>query len=390
MNKTLCKRMIAVCLVFVLSASAVSMEAAADKAPPDTLPQFCTVIAGTPLTLTSGTDISSVKSSKKSKATVSRSGREMIVKAAETGNATITVTDTDGKERTFDVYTYASQAQYDYLRTIFEGKKFSVLGDSISTLEPWDSGASHYFDTARVSNCGTDSGFVDAAGNSTGGIGLRYQDTYWGNLQTRFHMRLCSNVSCKKKTVAGWMEDDAQIRRLGKRGTPDIIFFYGGSNDILREEEISEFRAAYKNVLKKIKTTYPHAKILALLPYTAGYGPYQRAAIEVCKDKKVTYIALSNADVTALHPNAKGFSKITDCILNSLYAGRPKVPANTGTAPASAADAQAEQPDEKAPAVSGVAGIEHVLLWVRNLYLRLLHSTPEETGLLSARKTAKP
>ena len=386
MNKTLFKRGISAGLVFVLLTSAGTAAFAAGSKLPDTLPQFCTVIAGTPLTFPVGTDIASVKSSRKSKARVSHSGTEITIRAEETGDAAITVTDMGGNTRTFDVYTYTSQAQYDDLRKIFEGKKFSVLGDSISTLEPWDSGGSHYYDTARVSNCGTDSGFVDAAGNSTGGIALRYQDTYWGNLQTRFHMRLCSNVSCKKKTVAGWMEDDAQIRRLGKRGTPDIIFFFGGSNDCLRAESLSVFRAAYTNVLKKLKAAYPRAKILALLPCVAGFAPYQRAAIEACNAKKVTYIPLSKAGVTALHPGAKGFSKITDCILNTLCPARRSTPDNTGTAPASATDVPPQEPAAK----SGIDAVLDLFRWIRGLYPRLLHMLQGKTAPLSPGETTNP
>jgi len=356
----------------------------------DALPQVCTAVAGTPLTFTAPTEIIQVKSSRRDKARVSHSSREITVNAAATGNTTVTVTDTGGTSSSFDVYTYASQAQYDYLRALFQGKTFSILGDSISTLEPWDDGgASHYYDTARVGSCGPDSGFADKAGRPTGGIAIRYQDTYWGNLQTRFGMRLFSNVSCKKKTVTGWMEDDAQIRRLGKKGTPDIIFFFGGSNDIIRSENVRMFRAAYQKVLKKLKAAYPKAMILALLPCALpGYQPYERAAKQICKAQKITYIPLSATGITSLHPHAKGFSKIADCILDTLYQNYASAPAGTKTSPLPATAAAPAYPAETTPANTSVAAVLRMLQWLRMLFAQLVSPDPAEAGALPVSETA--
>ncbi len=388
MKRTLLKRVIAVCLVLLLSASAVFIAAAANKKSVGAPPRVCTVIAGKPLTFTAGRTIASGKSSKKSMARVSRSGREITVKAQATGSAVLTLTDTRGNSRTIDVYTYASRAQYDYLCTLFQGKTFSVLGDSISTLEPWDTGASHYYDVARADNCGDDSGYVDKKGRRTGGIGLRYQDTYWGNLQTRFQMRLLRNVSCKHKTVTGWMQEDAQIRSLGKKGAPDVIFFYGGSNDIRRSKSLPAFRAAYAQVLHKLKDAYPNAFILALLPYADGYAPYQKAAIRACKDAQITYVPLSKAGLTTLHPHEAGFAKITACILNTLYANRNKVPASTAAATEPAAEPVTEIPPEPpvadVPAGSGIDNVLRMLDRIRRMYTQQTHSVTAEDLLQSS------
>ena len=320
--KNFSKKGCAILLAAMLLLGAFSFAGFSEDAVSDLPSDVCTAIVGTDLTFAVRADAVSAVSSRTNNAAVACGAGELTVLPAATGDTTITVSYADGSAEAFDLYVYASQEEYDYLKTVFQGKVFSVLGDSISTLEPWDDGgASRYYDVDLADNCGPDSGLVDENGMNNGGIPIRRRDTYWGNLQTRFDMTLGNLVSWKGKSVVGWMENDAQISRLGKHGTPDVILFYGGSNDIRLSKEINTFRTAYDNVLCKLKANYPNAKILALLPCApSAYAPYNAAVSEVCAAHAVEFVNLANSGVAVLHPDADGFSKEVGYILDTLYA----------------------------------------------------------------------
>lgn len=340
------------------------------------LPQeSCTAIVGANLTFTVHGDIVSAVSSRVNIAAVSCDGDKLTIVPALTGDTTVTVTCSDGTTAAFEVYVYASRAEYEYLQTVFQGKTFSVLGDSISTLEPWDDGgASRYFDVDLVDNCGSDSGLIDADGKNKGGVPIRRRDTYWGNLQARFDMTLGNLVSWKGKTVIDWMESDAQIHRLGKNGTPDVIFFYGGSNDILKEKALDDYCAAYDTVLTKLGADYPDATILALLPCApSGYAPYNAAAMELCELHHVEYVNLAASGVKALHPDADGFSKEVGYILDTLYANERSrlADAQEPVTQEAVTDAPTTKPTVDAPNAPKLNFFQRLLAWLRTFFVHL-------------------
>lgn len=366
-----CSRKVCVVLfVLLLLLGAFSFAASSSNATPGLPQKSCTAIVGTDLTFAVRADAVSAVSSRTNIAAVACGAGELTVLPAATGDTTITVSYADGSAEAFDLYVYASQEEYDYLKTVFQGKVFSVLGDSISTLEPWDDGgASRYYDVDLADNCGPDSGLVDENGMNNGGIPIRRRDTYWGNLQTRFDMTLGNLVSWKGKSVVGWMENDAQISRLGKHGTPDVIFFYGGSNDIRLSKEINTFRTAYDNVLCKLKANYPNAKTIALLPCApVGFAQYSAAAAEICALREVECVHLAASGVTELHPDADGFSKEVGCILDTLYA-------NHNSSLADFVEPATEEPFTEpvvdAPAAPKLSFFQRLLQWLRTFFAHL-------------------
>lgn len=148
-----------------------------------------------------------------------------------------------------------------------QGKKVSILGDSISTFTgtmPADYNV-YYPEHGDIPNAG---------------------QTWWGQLLTNTGMVLCRNASSANTDVTGnslaldGSAPGCSIRRLvDLRGTdgssPDVIIIYMGINDFARsrtlgsftapgvqtEGEVMVFTDAYELMLQKIKALYPTASI---------------------------------------------------------------------------------------------------------------------------------
>ena len=148
-----------------------------------------------------------------------------------------------------------------------QGKKLSILGDSISTFTgtmPADYNL-YYPEHGDIPNA---------------------SQTWWGQLLTNTGMVLCRNASSANTDVAGnslaldGSAPGCSIRRIvdlkGIDGsTPDVIVIYMGINDFARsrtlgsftapgvqtEGEVTVFTDAYELMLQKIKTLYPAASI---------------------------------------------------------------------------------------------------------------------------------
>lgn len=148
-----------------------------------------------------------------------------------------------------------------------QGKKVSILGDSISTFTgtmPADYNV-YYPEHGDIPNA---------------------SQTWWGQLLTNTGMVLCRNASSANTDVTGnslaldGSAPGCSIRRLvDLRGTdgssPDVIIIYMGINDFARsrtlgsftapgvqtEGEVMVFTDAYELMLQKIKALYPTASI---------------------------------------------------------------------------------------------------------------------------------
>ena len=161
----------------------------------------------------------------------------------------------------------ASAAAVPSATVSLQGKKVSILGDSISTFTgtmPADYNV-YYPEHGDIPNAG---------------------QTWWGQLLTNTGMVLCRNASSANTDVTGnslaldGSAPGCSIRRLvDLRGTdgssPDVIIIYMGINDFARsrtlgnftapgvqtEGEVMVFTDAYELMLQKIKALYPAASI---------------------------------------------------------------------------------------------------------------------------------
>ena len=262
-----------------------------------------------------------------------RSSNEAIVSVTQDG--TLTGGRKEGRAEvivgnsTWVVYNYASEAEYNYLYSLFHGKTISVMGDSISTIkDKIPSGNALYYD-------------------NTTGKEMTFERNYWGDVITRFGAAEGIDEAWSGSTIgskAASMASKDRINKLDDNGTPDVILYYGGSNpdssvgtfdpdaDYAKTvdwaQSYSDTASAYAASLQRMKETYPGAEIIAIIPYYEQNNiPKQAEVIEqIAKHYDITTIDLRElrnqegiSPNNALHPNMDGHSQIAAYICQQLY-----------------------------------------------------------------------
>ena len=252
--------------------------------------------------------------------------------------------------------------QIDYLKISFgetepaensyAGKVISVLGDSISTFAGYIPTADG-FNLEHLARYPQDDLLTDV------------NETWWMQIIDRLDAKLGINDSWRGATVSGYhavttgstgenaaMGNLQRIRNLGANGTPDVILFYGGTNDLAHVSKVGSFDPAtapnavdlvtkkwdnladgYVNTLLRLQHFYPDAKIIALLPtYTNGYYSNTKLAEAnavlalICDHYGVTYVDLRESGISTkdlpdgIHPDAKGMDYITEAALEAMMA----------------------------------------------------------------------
>ena len=230
----------------------------------------------------------------------------------------------------------------------YEGKTISILGDSISTLKG-------YIPTQNRAR------YVQTQEEATGGlIYMDYNTTYWGGLIEDFKMKLGINeswagsrVSNTATTNSGDVGPDraissmTRITALGDNGIPDVILFYGGTNDIGNKVKIGTFNKetvldttstiidnfadAYSQTILRLKYLYPNAEIITLLPtVTSSYytttllNQYDDLMVQICNYYNIKYIDLRDCGITTsnladgIHPTAEGMKIIKEYIREQM------------------------------------------------------------------------
>ena len=265
-----------------------------------------------------------------------RSSNADIVSVEQDGTAvTLTGGSKEGRaevtagESAWVVYNYASEAEYNYLYSLFHGKTISVMGDSISTIkDKIPSGNALYYD-------------------NTTGKEMTFERNYWGDIITRFGAAEGIDEAWSGSTIGSRsysMADKSRIDNLDNNGTPDVILYYGGSNpdssvgtfdpdaDYAKTvdwaQSYSDTASAYAASLQRMKETYPDAEIIAIIPYYEQNNiPKQAEVIEqIAKHYDITTIDLRElrnqegiSPNNALHPNMDGHSQIAAYICQQLY-----------------------------------------------------------------------
>lgn len=265
-----------------------------------------------------------------------RSSNADIVSVEQDGTAvTLTGGSKEGRaevtagESTWVVYNYASEAEYNYLYSLFHGKTISVMGDSISTIkDKIPSGNALYYD-------------------NTTGKEMTFERNFWGDVITRFGAAEGIDEAWSGSTIgskAASMASKDRINKLDDNGTPDVILYYGGSNpdssvgtfdpdaDYAKTvdwaQSYSDTASAYAASLQRMKETYPDAEIIAIIPYYEQNNiPKQAEVIEqIAKHYDITTIDLRElrnqegiSPNNALHPNMDGHSQIAAYICQQLY-----------------------------------------------------------------------
>lgn len=262
-----------------------------------------------------------------------RSSNEAIVSVTQdgtlTGGSKEGCAEVTAGESAWVVYNYASEAEYNYLYSLFHGKTISVMGDSISTIkDKIPSGNALYYD-------------------NTTGKEMTFERNYWGDIITRFGAVEGIDEAWSGSTIgskAASMASKDRINKLDDNGTPDVILYYGGSNpdssvgtfdpdaDYAKTvdwaQSYSDTASAYAASLQRMKATYPGAEIIAIIPYYEQNNiPKQAEVIEqIAKHYDITTIDLrelrKQEDISPkneLHPNMDGHSQIAAYICQQLY-----------------------------------------------------------------------
>lgn len=229
----------------------------------------------------------------------------------------------------------------------YEGKCFSVLGDSISTLGGYTEPS--------------DAAFYDGMMKFKADVFLP-EDTWWGQVIERLGGFILVNNSysgsmvhkaarCEIESYGCSDERTASLARDGAQ--PDVVMVFMGINDWgcatplmpnspEGEEDISFFSVAYRTMLQKLKKYYPMAEIWCLtLPESVcrkdpsfvfpcricgKHIEEYSEVIRACAEREgCRVIGLDRAKphdtIDGFHPNAQGMKQIADHVIEKLSEG---------------------------------------------------------------------
>lgn len=219
-----------------------------------------------------------------------------------------------------------------------EGKRFSILGDSISTL------AGFHPDGCRVFYQGE----ISERANVT-----RMEDTWWGMVIGHFGGTLLVNNSWSGSLVSGGFPSGSSPERTGGLHVgstlPEVILVYMGTNDWIQgvppgrtgqQPDTETFAGAYEQLLRRIRANYPDAQVWCCtlaearifsrpqipFPYTPG-GVHIDAYNQVIRETAPArgcgvidfyqyHVPYDSLDIT--HPVADGMRTLADLAVREM------------------------------------------------------------------------
>jgi len=216
----------------------------------------------------------------------------------------------------------------------YKGKKFSVLGDSISTLEgcnPPDYAVFYQGEMKYRSGVyAIDDTWWGIVIKTLGGELLK-NDSWSGSLVCKHSMAEVPSYACSEKRTSSLGSGDI---------FPDVVMIFMGINDLGMNLKISPscVAVAYKTMLSEIKRNYPHAEIMCItlpkvsareqIPYYMNFSgdrlaDYSAAIKKCAEDEGCTVIDLNNSplkysSIDGCHPTKQGMQEIAEEILKIL------------------------------------------------------------------------
>ena len=138
------------------------------------------------------------------------------------------------------------------MRDMLNGKRLSILGDSISTYQDISNNP-EYNSRLYYNPCFYREPFP-------------LEKTYWQRLMDNLGLNLCVNNSYSGGILSGIDNEDSGVNRVNylsnnKGDTPDIIIVFMGINDLGRRIPLEVFSTDYDRVLEIIKNKYTHALV---------------------------------------------------------------------------------------------------------------------------------
>lgn len=200
----------------------------------------------------------------------------------------------------------------------YVGKKFAIIGDSISTYQdviPAGYSCFYPYPTADVNDV-NQTWWMQVI-NSLG-AGLFINNSYSG--------------SCVGTTDSSSAQNDNRLSKLVINGqTPDCIIIYMGSNDCgSKYVSDRDFDNGYKKMLDKIQVLCPDSEIiLATLPKSKLYTEenrlvYNQIIEKYAKEYQLKLINLKNVSlidhlVDSAHPKKSGMTVIANRVLKDIF-----------------------------------------------------------------------
>ena len=281
--------------------------------------------------------------------TIEKVAKASTESGTESGSYSLETVTTQGKTEETSTDSQSTAAK----KSPLDGKKVSILGDSISTYTGYiPSDYSIFYP-------------------ENGGI-TDVKDTWWMRVIDGSNAVFCADASYSGSTTSGVSTEQndgrpgVSDRRIGDLTSPDgmkpdVILVYMGANDLLvnipigdndgtrtvAEGDIENFTDAYTLMLDKVKKAYPDAQVYCITFHEicrwdeSGNGftfksdtgfissQYNDKIVLIAKNKGLPLIDVFNGcginpdnaidnTLDGTHPNAAGAKKIADYILSAL------------------------------------------------------------------------
>ena len=221
--------------------------------------------------------------------------------------------------------------------------KVAIYGDSVSTYEGYINGVDG------------DSNHMAYYSNQQ----MPMSETWWARVINSKGWRLLANDSIRNTRVTWdgttndnerigqkyYMAGDYRTNSVGSKGVPDKILIFAGINDIYADEvsigsvssatsnNDSVFANAYNSMIKKLKSKYPNADIVCIIPYIPKYQTNSTVLrtnqigdviTGIAKNNNLKYVDLRtinfvNEDfLEGIHPSSSGMEKIASAVARSI------------------------------------------------------------------------
>lgn len=199
--------------------------------------------------------------------------------------------------------------------------RFSILGDSYSTFEGYVTPDSNDVWYQLPPNNHIDVTSVEQM--------WWYQVMQAKGWELERNNSFSGSLICNQD-VANYYGSYSFLRRMDKLGSPDVIFVFGGTNDVWNEvpwgeyqysgwteEELCTFRPALAKMCDGLRSLYPNAKVYFLFDTELG-SEAEESVHTVLDHYGIQCIELYDICKSWNHPNAEGMTTIARQVIDAI------------------------------------------------------------------------
>lgn len=206
-------------------------------------------------------------------------------------------------------------------RSIWRKTSFSILGDSYSTFEG--------FVTPQLNDVWyhlPPDNYIDVT---------QVSQMWWHQVQDTMNWKLKRNNSFSGSVLCNWDTTNyygphSFIRRADDLGNPDVIFVFGGTNDVWQkapignyqygnwsDEDLCSFRPGLAFLCQKLKRYYPSATIWFLIDMELSPEIID-SFHTILSHYQMNHVDLYDISKDWMHPTAAGMKPIASQTLKAL------------------------------------------------------------------------